>query len=187
MSLSMSSVKGTVRSLRWWKFGWLPKLSRKDICQQQFEILQNSLKTEQLFFHPYLWDLVDVKKLRELDAEHVCGQSDGSPPSLTHLPQPGLPPLAEDNPDRVVKHRDPDPLSQNVWLPSQAAAPALAPPACNATSGPDPPPHWKHCRDTITHTMRYTQDRLKYPFLLRCHLYSGAAFQNNCRSNCSKS
>lgn len=91
---------------------------------------------------------MDVKELGQLDAEHVCGQSDGTPPSLTHLPEPGPSPPTEDNPDRVVKHRDPGTLSWHVWLPSQAASPALAPPASDATTDPDPPPHWKHCGDT---------------------------------------
>lgn len=96
----------------------------------------------------YLGHLVDVKELGKLDAEHVCGQSDDAPPSLTNLPEPGSSSTTEDYPDRVVKYRDPGPLSWTVWLPLQAASPALAPSASDTTTGPDPPPHWKHCRDT---------------------------------------
>lgn len=43
-----------------------------------------------------LGDLVDVKELGEFDAEHVCGESDSTPPSLTHLPQPGPSSTTED-------------------------------------------------------------------------------------------
>lgn len=45
---------------------------------------------------PYLGDLVDVKELGKLYAEHVCGQSDGPPPSLTDLNEPGSSPTTED-------------------------------------------------------------------------------------------
>lgn len=45
---------------------------------------------------PYLGDLVDVKELGKLEAEHVCGQSDGAPPSLTNLNQPGSSPTTAD-------------------------------------------------------------------------------------------
>lgn len=44
----------------------------------------------------HLGDLVDVKKLRKLDAEHVCGQSDGTSPSLANLPESGTSPTTED-------------------------------------------------------------------------------------------
>lgn len=93
---------------------------------------------------PYLGDLVDVEERGQLDAEHVRGQPDGAPPSLTNLPEPGAAPPAEDHPDRVVQHRQPGLPSWNVRLPLQAASPALAPSASDAGAEPDPPPHWKH-------------------------------------------
>lgn len=92
----------------------------------------------------HLWYLVSIKDLRKLDAEHVCGQSDGAPPSLTNLPEPGTSPTAEDQPYRVVRHRNPGLLPRGGWFPLQVAAPALSPPASDTATGPDPPPHWKH-------------------------------------------
>lgn len=92
----------------------------------------------------HLGDLVDVKEFGKLDAEHVCGQSDGTSPFLTDFPESGSSPTTEDNPDGVVKHRDPGPLSWTAWLPSQASSPALAPTASDATTDPDPSPHRKH-------------------------------------------
>lgn len=44
----------------------------------------------------HLGDLVDVKELGKLDAEHVCGQSDGTPPSLTDFNEPGSPAATQD-------------------------------------------------------------------------------------------
>lgn len=45
---------------------------------------------------PYLGHLVDVKELGKLDAEHFRGESDGTPPSLTNLNEPGSPPTTAD-------------------------------------------------------------------------------------------
>lgn len=89
---------------------------------------------------------MDVKELRKLEAHHVGGQSDGPPPSLAHLPEPGSPPAAEDQPEGLVEDGDSGSSISAVKLPPQAAAPFLAP--ADAAAGADASPHWKHCRNT---------------------------------------
>lgn len=86
---------------------------------------------------------MDFKDLGQSDAEHLCGQSDGAPPSLTHLPEPGAPAATQHQPNGVVEHQESGPLVWTICVPSQAAPPALGP--AGAVTGPDPPPHWKHC------------------------------------------
>lgn len=81
-----------------------------------------------------------------MDVKDVGGQSDGPPPSLVNLPDPGTPPTAEDEPNGVVKHGDSGASIPAVKLPLQAAAPLLAP--ADAAAGADAAPHWKHCRTT---------------------------------------
>ncbi len=131
-------------------------------CNNNFK---RSLSTSNRYSLPHLWHLVDVKELRKTEAQHVCGQVQHSPPSLTGLLESLLASSTQDTPQRTLQ------------TPGRAPFPGLPPhtlsPAPTMTLS-SPPPHRKHCRDTQTDTMKIWPicSEKKAGLLLKTHLIS---------------
>lgn len=103
-----------------------------------------------VYFHQsHLGDLVDVQELGKPDAEHVCGQPDGTSALLINLAEPGPTSTAAYEPHWIVE--DPDLGLPSITVPWQAACPALAPSTSHTSAGADPPPYLKDCRTTPEH------------------------------------